>query len=80
MYYITNQSNHIIAADRQLLDLLSLTSMDDLHKNIALGNIEFTNILDRVLDITLFNETQTYSCAQHNMAGIMPSAPTEFLS
>ena len=71
MYYITNQNDHIIAADSQLLDLLSLTSMDDLHKHLALGNIEFTNIRNTVLDITLFNETQTYDCVQHSMSGIM---------
>jgi len=45
--------------------------MDDLQKNIALGNIEFTSIPETVLDITLFGEILTYTCAQHKMAGIM---------
>jgi len=71
MYYIINHTDHIIAADSQLLNLLSLTSMDDLQKNIALGNIEFTSIPDTVLEITLFGETKTYTSVQHSMAGLM---------
>ena len=71
MYYIINHTDHIIAADSQLLNLLSLTSMDELQKNIALGDIEFASILDTVLDITLFGETQTYTSVHHTMAGLM---------
>ena len=71
MYYIMNHTDHIIAADRELLDLLSLTSMDDLQKNIALGNLTFTSILDSVLEITFNGETETYNSAKHYLTGIM---------
>ncbi len=71
MYYIVNQTDHIIAADSELLTLLSVSSLDDLHKNIALGNIEFTMPFGSDLNITLSGEVRSYLSEHHTLSSIL---------
>ena len=71
MYYIVNQTDHIIAADSDLLTLLSASSIDDLHKNIALGTIEITSPLGNGTSITISGETTSYSSTSHTLSGIL---------
>ena len=53
MYYIVNHTGHILAADDSLLKSLSVDHIDDLYKNIALGNIDFGSISEETLNITV---------------------------
>ena len=71
MYYIVNQTDHIIAADSDLLTLLSASSIDDLHKNIALGTIEITSPLGNGTSITISGETTSYSSTSHTLSGVL---------
>ena len=41
MYYILNETNQIIAADDNLLELCGLTHIDELSLKIALGDTKF---------------------------------------
>ncbi len=41
MYYILNETNQIIAADKNLLELCGLSHIDELSLNIALGDTKF---------------------------------------
>ena len=49
MYYILNETNQIIAADDNLLELCGLSHIDELSLQVALGNTKFdlseTNII-----------------------------------
>jgi len=71
MYYIVNQTDHIIAADSDLLTLLSVSSLDDLHKDIALGNIEFTMPFGSDLNITLAGEARSYLSERHTLSSLL---------
>jgi len=71
MYYIVNQTDHIIAADSDFLKLLSASNIDDLHKNIALGTIEITSPLGNGTSITVSGETSSYSSTSHTLSGIL---------
>jgi hypothetical protein len=70
MYYIVNHTQHIIAADSSLLELLSVSSIDELYTKIALGNIEFSKV-DDILIITTENETLSYTAKTHELLGIL---------
>ena len=41
MYYILNETNQIIAADKSLLELCGLSHIDELSLKIALGDTKF---------------------------------------
>ena len=71
MYYIVNQTDHIIAADNDLLDILSVSSLNDLQKEIALGNIELSSPLRREIHITLHGERKTYSSESHTLSSLL---------
>jgi len=51
MYYILNQTNQIIAADKNLLYLFNLTHIDELNTQITLKNIVFNITSDSTLTI-----------------------------
>jgi len=71
MYYIVNQSGHIIAADDQLLNLLSVRTIDDLYRSIALGDISLSTPAGQELNISVSGERQAYTCTQHTLSGIL---------
>ncbi len=60
MNYITNQTNHIIAADDSLLELLHIESIEKLSTQIALGNIRFATPTEESISITTDLETFTF--------------------
>jgi len=70
MYYIVNHTQHIIAADNSLLELLSLESIDELYTQIALGDIKFTTSNDDVT-ITTTGETHSYQIKNHTLSGML---------
>jgi len=71
MYYIVNQTNHIIAADNALLELLSVNNIGELHQNIALGQIGFTIPTDNDLEITTSTGSTTYAIKSHTLTGVL---------
>ncbi len=70
MYYIVNHTQHIIAADNNLLKLLSVESIDELYTKIALGDINFTPSNEKVT-ITTVNGTESYQTQSHILSGML---------
>ena len=72
MYYITNQNNQIIAVDSNLLALLEVKNIDELYRNIALGDIKFSpsEQYDEVIITTIQNE-KTYDVENINLSGLL---------
>jgi len=70
MYYIVNHTQHIIAADNSLLDLLSVDNIDELYTKIALGDINFTPS-DEGVTITTANGTESYQTQSHILSGML---------
>ena len=71
MYYILNQTNHIIAADNALLELLSVNNIGELHQNIALEQIGFTIPTDNDLEITTSTGSTAYAIKSHTLTGVL---------
>lgn len=71
MYYIVNQTNHIIAADNALLELLSVNNIGELHQNIALKQIGFTIPTDNDLEITTSTGSTAYAIKSHTLTGVL---------
>ena len=71
MYYIVNQTDHIIAADNDLLDALSVSSLNDLQKEIALGNIELSSPYRREIHITIDGKRKIYSSESHTLSSLL---------
>ena len=70
MYYIVNHTQHIIAADSNLLKLLSVANIDELYTKIALGDIKFTSS-DVNVSIKVEDETLTYKREIHSLSGML---------
>jgi len=70
MYYIVNHTQHIIAADNSLLDLLSVDNIDTLYTKIALGDINFKLSGEKVT-ITTENGTESYQIQSHILSGML---------
>jgi len=70
MYYIVNHTEHIIAADSSLLELLSVENIDALYTKIALGDITFSPSDDKVT-ITTENNTSSYQIKNHTLSGML---------
>ena len=70
MYYIVNHTQHIIAADDNLLELLSVKSIDELYTKIALGDIKFTTS-DEGVTITTADGTHSYQIQNHTLSGML---------
>jgi len=71
MYYITNQTNHIIAADKELLKLLSVNTIGELHQNIALNSISLKTTNDNKLDINTSAGSTAYDITTHTLASVL---------
>lgn len=70
MYYIVNHTQHIIAADNSLLDLLSVESIDELYTKIALGDIKFVPS-DKKVTISTTKSTESYQTQNHTLSGML---------
>jgi HPt (histidine-containing phosphotransfer) domain-containing protein len=70
MYYIVNHTQHIIAADNSLLDLLSVGSIDELYTKIALGDIKFV-LSDEKVTISTAKSTESYQTQSHSLSGML---------
>ena len=71
MYYIVNQTNHIIAADKALLELLSVDTIGELHQNIALNSISLETTNDEELDISTLVGSTTYAITTHTLTSVL---------
>ncbi len=70
MYYITNQTNQIIATDSHLLELLSVQNIDELYKKIALDEISFSLTDDKVTITTALN-THIYKIQESKLQSVL---------
>ena len=70
MYYIVNHTEHIIAADSSLLELLSVENINELYTKIALGEIKFTTSSEEIT-ITTKNGIKSYQAQNHMLSGIL---------
>jgi len=61
MYYILNQTNQVIAADDCLLELLHVENIDELTKQIILGDIQFTSLAEDSITFISPHDTFTYT-------------------
>ena len=71
MYYIVNQTNHIIAADKALLELLSVDTIGELHQNIALNSISLETTNDDELDISTLVGSTSYAITTHTLTSVL---------
>jgi len=71
MYYIVNQTNHIIAADKALLELLSVDTIGELHQNIALNSISLETTNDDELDISTLVGSTSYGITTHTLTSVL---------
>ncbi len=71
MYYIVNHTNNIIAADNDLLELLSVKNIDELYKKIALGDILLTSPSNKEVIITTEQIKTSYQTQKHTLSGML---------
>jgi len=72
MYYITNQNNQIIAIDPKLLALLEVENIDDLYRDIALGDILFSSPNEEnKITITKAQNKETYDSESTDLSGML---------
>lgn len=71
MYYIVNQTNHIIAADKALLELLSVDTIGELHQNIALNSISLERTNDDELTINTLVNSIPYATTTHTLTSVL---------
>jgi len=71
MYYIVNQTNHIIAADKALLELLSVDTIGELHQNIALNSISLEITNDEELTINTLVNSTPYAITTHILTSVL---------
>ena len=71
MYYIVNHTEDIIAADDALLAMLSVNTIGELHKKIALNDIAFTTGGDNALEIKTAMHTNAYEMKSHTLNSIL---------
>jgi len=62
MYYITNQNDQVIAADKALLELIGLQNVEELYQKIIKGELSFASLSPEDLTIAFgYNEEQQYT-------------------
>ncbi|PHS33687.1 MAG: hypothetical protein COA92_04050 [Sulfurovum sp.] len=71
MYYITNQTNQVIAADDSLLQALNLESIDELIKKILLEEISFTTLSQESMEIVTPADTLTYMIQKSSLSSML---------
>jgi len=71
MYYITNQTGEIIAADIDLLKLVDVKEIGDLYKRVALGEVDFQLPSDTRLVLHKEGMTTEYTVKQSTLSSIL---------
>lgn len=71
MYYIANQSNQIIALDQDLMSFLDINTIEELHKQLALEEICFSEIHEEKLVLTTSVSKETYKVETSMLTGIL---------
>ena len=66
-----NQTDQIIAADDSLLELLRVESIDELTKQIILGDICFTSLTQESIQLVTSNSTITYSTQASSLSSML---------
>ena len=62
MYYITNQNDQVVAADKALLELIGLQSVEELYQRVIKGELSFTSLSPEDLVIVVGeNEEEQYA-------------------
>jgi hypothetical protein len=70
MYYILNETNQIIAADDNLLELCGLSHIDELSLRIALGDTKF-DLSDENIIISNDNRDETFSMSKTSLSSML---------
>jgi len=70
MYYILNETNQIIAADDNLLELCGLSHIDELSLKIALGDTKF-DLSEENIIITTNNSDKTFSMSKTSLSSML---------
>jgi len=71
MFYIINQRNQIIAADNALLSLLNIDHIDDLTKQIILGDTQLNSISEQSIEFITNNGTFTYTTQTSTLSSLL---------
>jgi hypothetical protein len=71
MYYITNQTGEIIAADIDLLQLVNAKEISDLYKRVALGEVDFQLLSETELILHTNGERSAYPIEQATLSSIL---------
>ncbi|GIT98409.1 Hpt domain-containing protein [Sulfurovum sp. TSL1] len=70
MYYILNETNQIIAADKNLLELCGLSHIDALSLNIALGDTKF-DLSETKITITTDQNEKTFPVSKTSLSSML---------
>jgi len=71
MYYIINQTDQIIAADTSLLELLHIENIDELTKQVILGDIRITSLSPESIHLTTPHDTLTYTIETSTLSSML---------
>jgi len=71
MYYILNETNQIIAADNNLLELCGLSHIDELSLKIALGDTKFDLISEENIIITTDSNDKTFPISKTSFSSML---------
>jgi len=66
-----NQTDQIIAADDSLLELLRVESIDELTKQIILGDVRFTSLTQESIQLVTSNNTLTYTTQTSSLSSML---------
>ncbi|UPT77130.1 hypothetical protein MN086_08715 [Sulfurovum sp. XGS-02] len=70
MYYILNETNQIIAADKNLLDLCGLSHIDELSLKLALGDTKF-DLSETDITITTDQNDTTFPVSKTSLSSML---------
>lgn len=71
MYYIVNHTHQIIAADSDLLELITVEDINEFYTKIALGDIKFSSVSDGKVTITTSKSEKSYATQSHTLSGML---------
>ncbi len=70
MYYILNETNQIIAADKNLLELCGVSHIDELSLNIALGDTKF-DLSETNITITTKHNDNMFAVSKTSLSSLI---------
>ena len=71
MYYIINQNNQIIAIDPSLSIFLEVKNIDELYRNIALGDINFSAVEDGKVTISTAQNEKRFDVENTDLSSML---------